>query len=62
MALEEDVSRRDVEIRIIPLYWAMKEGKEKGLNTKDLFELFDSKQDEFLDTDLLDAMFTHIWK
>ena len=37
----------------------MKDGK---LRTKALFELFDKWQDEFLDTDLLDAMFTHIWK
>lgn len=33
-----------------------------SLNKDDIFDLFDKQQDQFMETDLFEAMFTHIWE
>ena len=60
---KQDSARRNVELKIIPLNWAMggKDVKENNLDKTAIFDLFDKQQDQFMETDLFEAMFTHIW-
>ena len=60
---KQDSARRNVELKIIPLNWAMggKDINENKLDKTAIFDLFDKQQDQFMETDLFEAMFTHIW-
>ena len=45
-----------VETRVLPLQWAMSDVSLSKLDSSKLFVLFTKNNNQFVDTDLLDAM------
>ena len=52
----KDSARLSVETRVLPLQWAMSDVSLSKLDSSKLFVLFTKNNNQFVDTDLLDAM------